>query len=275
MDRLEYLQRSIHTWFKFADEIIIIDWSSKKPITLKNVLSRYKNNNFKINSNTPIDIKIFRIEDQNYYNMAISRNVSVLLSSYNNLFILDSDIILHQYNLNIQKLVSSLNVPFISDRTNLSDRINNSGLYYRGYLYKEWEGTTGTVLIRKELFNLIGGYNEDIDGYFSMDTNFYYRLKNINKILKNHRNLSFNIEERFFPKNILFHIKHSNKLRFKNIDFSSLLGDDGKIRRTKKLNNFFNLGLNNNFKYSKFIINNKIGGYEYEQISSNSWIKIN
>lgn len=150
MNRTKNLLSSLESWLKFPEinEIIIIDWSSEKPL---------------IDSLTHIDdnrIKIFRVEGQINYSCSKANNLAVNLARYDRILRIDADVI--------------INKGFFENHR------YRKGKYWSGN-WKDVENKSdkhlnGTLLFRKEEFQQINGYDERVIKYGWEDEEFLNRL---------------------------------------------------------------------------------------------------
>jgi len=156
MNRSENILKSLPSWLKINNchEIVILDYGSKEK--LSGIL---KSHNF----NDP-KIKIFRVENVYKWHLAKAYNLAIKLSSYKNIYKLDSD-----------DICSS----------NLIDNypLNESNIYYHG----RWQDArdknelqiAGKMFFTYDMFVDCNGYNENITTYGWDDCDFNLRLDKI------------------------------------------------------------------------------------------------
>ena len=148
MDRNDMLIQTIPSWLKIpVKEIIIVDWSSKKP-----VIETLEENNIYDNR-----ITIARVNDKKYYEHSLARNLKVFLCKTEWVLSVDSDVKIFEsffeeiYKLTGKKLYC---LPF--------DSINNSCF--------------GTTLFRKIDYTNVGGCNTKMKGWGYEDMDLNQRL---------------------------------------------------------------------------------------------------
>lgn len=174
MNRNEQLEETIPTWLQTpVNEIIIIDWSSKIPIS--DIVKKF---------NDP-RITVIRVQGKKYWVLTLAVNLAVRCTSRNNILKLDSD--------------SKLAPDFLEKHP-----LNNSIFYagdWRKATEKNQQHLNGIVYIKRRNFFKVHGYNEYIQTYGYDDCDLYDRLQEINlqRICINFTSIQ--------------HIEHSNTLR--------------------------------------------------------------
>lgn len=148
MDRNDMIIQTIPSWLKLpVVEIVIVDWSSKKP-----VIETLEENNIKDKR-----ISIARVNDKKYYEHSLARNLKVFLCNTEWVLSVDSDVKIFEslfegiYKLNGKKLYC---LPFNS--------LNNSCF--------------GTTIFRKKDYMNIGGCNTNMTGWGYEDMDLNQRL---------------------------------------------------------------------------------------------------
>ena len=148
MDRNDMLIQTLPTWLLHpVKEIIIVDWSSKKPI-----VETLKENN--INDNR---ITVIRVKDKIYYEHSLARNLKISLCNTEWVFSVDSDVKIYEnffeeiYKLTGRKLYC---LPF------------NSVV----------DSRFGSTLFRKEDYINVGGCNTKMTGWGYEDMDLNQRL---------------------------------------------------------------------------------------------------
>lgn len=156
MNRSENVLKALPSWLKINNchEIVILDYGSKEKL-----LDILKSHNF----NDP-KIKIFRVENVSKWHLSKAYNLAIKLSSYKNIYKLDSDDICEK---------------------NLIDNhpLNESNIYYHG----RWQDArcdnelqiAGKMFFTYNMFVDCNGYNENITTYGWDDCDFDLRLNKI------------------------------------------------------------------------------------------------
>jgi glycosyltransferase involved in cell wall biosynthesis len=146
MDRLEFIVQTIPTWLnRGADEVIVVDWSSKEPLTPASVLQDRV-----IFERT----MIVRVEGQQYFNAGLARNTGAHKASGEFLLFIDSDMLLNA------GLAAMCKPEFSCTHRHGIER----------------KPPYGTCLVSSSLFWRIGGYSEDMPSYGYEDNDLYHRL---------------------------------------------------------------------------------------------------
>jgi hypothetical protein len=181
MDREENLIQSIESWLsvKQIKEFIIIDYSSKKPIKENPYFEKL-----------PSNVKIFRVENEKYFNLAKAYNLATDLAENKILLKIDGD----YKNINSSWLSSIV--------------LNNYHELDNYFIRGSWtfsNSLSGFLLINKKDFL---GYREDLIGWGYEEIDLYYRIK------------TYKIDIReiiwFDIKNNIEHIEHEESLRVVN-----------------------------------------------------------
>lgn len=157
MNRSENIIKVLPSWLKINNchEIIILDYGSENPL-----LNTLKYHNFNDSR-----IKIYRVENVYKWHLSKAYNLAIKLSSYKNIYKLDSDDI------------CSVN---LIDHHPLNDVSN---IYYHG----RWQDAkndnelqiAGKMFFTYDMFVNSNGYNENITTYGWDDCDFDLRLKQI------------------------------------------------------------------------------------------------
>lgn len=212
MNRQENLLANIGSWLNchWLDEIIIIDWSSDQPVN--NVLNI---NGFDQHPNFS-KIRIYRVEHQSKWVLTWAFNLAIALTKYQNIIKIDCDIYLKSNFLTI----------------NNNFEMINQGCFYTG----NWEQShqihlNGQMVINRNDFFLVNGYNEFIINYGYDDTDLYQRLiqKGLTKL-----NL---IDHEISGDHVIYHREHNDNDRIKyqltdNKTISQLI-EENRILSTK------------------------------------------
>jgi len=209
-NRNQALNLSLASWLNFEQitEIIIVDWSSDKPLDYLTDLDER--------------IKIVRVNDQKHFNQPQPLNLAISLTTGDHILKADCDHVINPYynffdtyQIDDTSFVSGKNSykspekyseelgAYVIDRdamtdTDLVDYYNTYSPYYK-YLI-------GLLYVTKENFLKVGGYNEALGQYYAYeDDELYQRLELLNL---NHKRMNF--DHRFF------HVPHPDKKRIEN-----------------------------------------------------------
>ena len=232
-NRVNSLKVSLSSWIQFDEvkEIIIVDWSSDEPI----------------NYLTKIDprVKVVRVEDKKYFNQPQPLNLAALIATGEYIFKLDGDHMFNPYDNgikdympndkqffcgevktknNIQKWSEEKQVAYIDASQPIDDYkeyVTTYSPFYR-YLF-------GMLMVKREHFYAVGGYNEKIcDCYAYEDDEMYDRL-----CLFGLEKVKYSVNSRSF-----IHLPHGDDKRTKN--FRGFEGqDEYKSAIHKKLSEFY------------------------------------
>lgn len=232
-NRVNSLKVSLSSWIQFDEvkEIIIVDWSSDEPI----------------NYLTKIDprVKVIRVEDKKYFNQPQPLNLAALIATGEYIFKLDGDHMFNPYDNgikdympndkqffcgevktknNIQKWSEEKQVAYIDASQPIDDYkeyVTTYSPFYR-YLF-------GMLMVKREHFYAVGGYNEKIcDCYAYEDDEMYDRL-----CLFGLEKVKYSVNSRSF-----IHLPHGDDKRTKN--FRGFEGqDEYKSAIHKKLSEFY------------------------------------
>ena len=182
MNRNDRVIPCLSTWIDQpqVNEILIVDWSSKKPIKFDEEL---------IPITKHPKTKIVRVIDETHFmSMSYSLNVGLREATYDHILKCDID-----YKLTNAEIL------------NIFSRSQNKSHFYCGTIPKKWD-FHGFSFFRKEDALQIKGYNEKILGWGWDDEDFYRRLEKIGL----ERIVMMNIED------FLYHIPHDDDLRTAN-----------------------------------------------------------
>lgn len=186
-NRYEPLKISLTSWLNYdqVKEIIIVDWNSSSPLNHLTNLDRR--------------IKIVRVLNEQYFNQPQPLNLAASLSTQEFVLKLDTDYILNPY----YKFFDTYNLDennFVYGPTNIEDKTIENSPYFK-YL-------RGLLYVRREHFNKVGGYNENLGKYYAWEDDelvsrlHLYGLKS--------ESLNYN--------HTVFHIPHPDKKRFENFE---------------------------------------------------------
>lgn len=175
-DRNEFLQQTLPTWIKFpCDEIVILDWPNNE--TAEDVVKHFQDPR----------IRLFKVLDDENYNINIARNTMIRHATGNVIFCIDADTLIFE---------------------NLKDQLElNKTKFIQGMLLSEgfahrW--LSGTCMFYKDQWSTVNGYNEKFKGWGYDEKDFYERLE------------IAGFERKYWPKGTLEHINHNDNLRVAN-----------------------------------------------------------
>lgn len=182
MNRSERVIPCLSTWIhnQYVGEVVIVDWSSKKPIHTDPDLKEITNNP---------KTKVVRVNDEeSFICMSFSLNVGVFNATLDHVVKIDID-----YKLVNEQLLESFY------------RSRHTNSFYCGTIPKKYDFHGFSFFPRKD-FIAINGYNERIRGWGFDDEDFYRRMEKRGL----ERIVIMNIEE------FLYHIPHDDNLRTEN-----------------------------------------------------------
>lgn len=173
-DRAESLESAFATWrsIRGISQIIIVDWSSRDTSVIERVARQDSR------------VLIARVEDQIYFNHTKTKNLGVNLSVGEIIIITDADIMIRR---RLRGLFPALNA--------------EDKLFYRGWI----PGGYGTLVVRRQMFDAVGGYDERMEGWGGSDDDLYLRLT------------LHGLQFAHIPKGLLSHIEHSEEARHVNM----------------------------------------------------------
>ena len=167
-DRLEHLKQAIQTWQdkKLVAEIVVVDYGSTPPVQHRDFQSAEK-------------IKIIRVEGTADWRIGHAINIGFDFASNRLVMKLDADVLI-----------------------NRDEWLNGLDLE-KSFFHGHWDTTVpnGEVVVSKDHWRAVGGYNEFLSGWGFDDRDFYFRLK------------SKGLREGYIPPTFLRAIPHSNELR--------------------------------------------------------------
>ena len=142
-DRGDYLKLALASWQKFPfDEIIIVDWSSKVPLSAEDL---------------PDNVKIIQVLDQEYYEHSKARNFKINQAKNDLVLSMDCDVML------MPKFASNF---FVKPGTLIMGD-------------NKLASTIGSSIFDKKIYNELGGFNEKFDeGWGFEDLDFYNKVEN-------------------------------------------------------------------------------------------------
>ena len=215
MNRTDRLIRMLPTWAKIDEitDIVVVDWSSKDPISeYKNIQEILKNFN---------KIKIVRVDGQKYFHLGKSYNLGYQFTDEKNKILLKLDV---DY--------LSINGEWIKT---LRTENGNLHKYYICGLYRFCKSSSGFLLLNKKDFQKVNGYNENFESIWGYDDqDIQKRL--LESYEPNDPNYPF--RQIFFWnfENFIYHIPHSDELRTENY-INNITNDQiNKKISEKKLN---------------------------------------
>ena len=210
-NRVDALKVSLMSWLNFKEihEIIIVDWSSDEPIDYLTKLDSR--------------IKVIRVSDKQHFNQPQPLNLAAKIATGEYILKVDSDHSFNPYYNGILKyfpeersfVCGKLNYKapeswsekhqgfVISDEylSNMHNRVQYVYSYSPIFRY-----LTGILFIKKEYFDTVGGYNENLgECYAYEDEELYARLE------------LYGLEQRGLDLDFHFmHIPHPDKKRTEN-----------------------------------------------------------
>ena len=211
-NRYKPLRVSLSSWLLFDEikEIIIVDWDSDESL----------------NHLTEIDkrIKIVTVENQKYFNQPQPLNIAASLATQEYILKADCDYTLNPYHNFFENYPVDKNSfvtgqhdyespEYIDPNTGLAmfDKTNMSTedlLTYVNSYSHFFKYLTGMLLVSKENFMKVGGYNENLGKYYAFeDDEIYIRLKL----------LGLNQYKIKYDYNWI-HIPHPDRKRFENFE---------------------------------------------------------
>lgn len=200
MNRTENLSTALDSWVNShhsINDIVVVDWSSKKPIYENSLIRRLVDER---------KVKVIRVEKEKYFSLPKSYNLAFRYTSKVNkiLLKLDADYVLKDSRW-LDHICSQINGDEgISNNGKLSDYfIVGSHMFSKSY--------TGFILLNKENFVQ---YNENMQGYGYDDLEMYIRMKSAYSNLA--EIVFFNI------KDYIYHIPHSDEERVANYENKNL-----------------------------------------------------
>lgn len=139
MNRLDFLRQSIETWLSLEfKEIVVVDWSSDKPI--REELR---------------GCRVVRVNGETVFNAGLARNTGFKYTTSNHILFMDSDI----------RIVE----PGVIRGLKLE-----RGLFYHG---PDVIPPFGTSFISRDDFESVNGYSENMPAYGFEDNDLYLRLE--------------------------------------------------------------------------------------------------
>ncbi len=181
-DRSESLDAAFRTWTRIRgiSQIIIVDWSSKDSSIIQKVAKLDRR------------VLVARVENEKYFNHTRTKNLGVNLSEGETIIVTDADI---KIDPRLRRLF-----PPRWLRNPLS-RGDADKAFYRGWI----PGGYGTIVVRRKMFDAVGGYDERMEGWGGSDDDLYHRLT-----LRG-------FQLRFIPEGLLTHIDHPEEARHVNM----------------------------------------------------------
>lgn len=170
MNRNDFLVNSLRTWIKFPfKKIVIVDWSSDIPVieSIKKTLPEAISDK----------LLVHRVDNMKYYEHSKVRNLKISLCD-GWILCIDADVMLN--NIFAKNL-------YFRDDEKLVYYVNN------GPTGLGWDrGIYGTSIFHREIYDMVGGCNEDMHGWGYEDVDLYERFNKINCKERPLRALSLN-----------------------------------------------------------------------------------
>ena len=204
MNREAMLKVSLASWLnvKEVSEIVIVDWCSK--------------NSLKYLEKLDARIKVVRVENQKYFNVAKSKNLGMNESTCDKVLILDVDYIINPY-YDIKDAFPPLTKKnFITGSWKDGDIDNRAGFIMN---------LNGFVYLYRDTFFHAGGYSSDFEGYGWDDDDLYNKLQDIGYT----RDYIMVRENRY-----IYHNPHSDSDRIANYQDKDLKSSAKKNRKKAK-----------------------------------------
>ncbi|MFH0769986.1 MAG: galactosyltransferase-related protein [Candidatus Peregrinibacteria bacterium] len=173
MDRTENLLQAIPTWLQHEQikEVIVVDWSSRLPV--REALEQCNDRR----------IRVIRVDNQRRWVQPWAFNLAAHFSRCSTLLKIDADDTLSPDFFALHRLDEK---EFIS-----------------GHFRAVGRGLGGLLLIRRQDFFAVNGYNEHIVAYGGDDDDLHARL------------VRTGYRQRFFVRGSCAHIPHSDRMRLK------------------------------------------------------------
>jgi predicted glycosyltransferase involved in capsule biosynthesis len=197
MNRTDRLIQMLPTWAKIDEikDIVVVDWSSKDPISEnKDIQEILKNFN---------KIKIIRVDGQQYFHLGKSYNLGYQFTDERNKILLKLDV---DY--------VSLNEEWIKTLVFQKDGVSLKKYFICG-LYRFYKSSSGFLLLNKEDFQRVNGYNENFKSTWGYDDQDIQK-----RLLESYEpnDLNYPFRQIFFWNfgNFIHHIPHSDEMRTEN-----------------------------------------------------------
>jgi predicted glycosyltransferase involved in capsule biosynthesis len=204
MNRTHVLIQSIPTWLesKSFDELIIVDWSSKIPIyddpLVKQIIEDSR-------------VKIIRVENEtSFISLSFALNLGISKASNTNILKLDID-----YKL--------INLELFNFIDTIKPLLKSSFFITEPQYCKITISIVGFILLNKNHFFNVNGYNENLKGWGYEDSDLYIRLSRLVQ-----KNLLTDLDD------YIFHIPHEDSLKIENyVDKETPIGDNERMNRIR------------------------------------------
>lgn len=175
MNRSAALNLSVQSWVTHdsVQEVVIVDWSSDTPVTISRHKARDK-------------VNIITVENEKHFSLGKAYNLAVKHATGDEILKLDADYILNPYSnyFDQNKLTPGM---FLTGDHKIGTVRDEHGFIRQ---------LNGMVHLYKHDFDMVGGYNEDFEGYGYDDEDLYNRLINkglIRNYINNHPCCVFHI----------------------------------------------------------------------------------
>lgn len=187
MNRTDRIVSCLSSWLNFdnINDIVLVDWSSKKNILEDQTVNDCIKNNSIIN--------LIRIDNEKYFSQSKAYNVAIKNTINDNVLKIDIDHIL-----------TSNKLPQMLGR--LTPKLTTNFYCCEHVTLEHW----GICFFQKNAFYQIGMYNEKLTGWGYDDQDFYYRLSKIRK-----KNIIRNIPY------LVYHNPHGDNLRVENYEIKN------------------------------------------------------
>ena len=203
MNREKNLLESLESWLdiEYIKEYVIVDYSSKVPLSENNKIKEWQ---------SKYNIKVIRVDNEQFFNLGKAYNVGVDFASFNNIIKIDSD----------YKLISSSWLDHFFMNANYSFM----NYFIRGD-YEFSMNHSGFFIFRKEYFPY---FREDLNGYGYDEIDVYNRIKQNNKNIK--EIIWFNIADS------IEHLPHENSDRSSNYKVKNIKQTEEENRNLCNIN---------------------------------------
>lgn len=204
------LEICLNSWLNFQEitEIIIVDWSSDKPLEYLTKLDSR--------------IKVIRVSDKKYFNLTQPLNLAASIASGDYILKLDTDYLINPYYNFIEKYLPDQNSFYCGDLniknfeyydenqgTYVYDKVNMSHEDLRDYINSYspcFRYLNGLLFVSKHNFDRVGGYNENIENCYSYDDDEMIQRLILSGLEKKRIDIDYSI----------IHLPHSDKKRIEN-----------------------------------------------------------
>jgi len=184
MNREKNLKKSLDSWLSSgdADEIVIVDWSSDTPLSFEHP-----------------KVKIFRVQGESSWCLSMAYNLAASLASGDILYKLDAD--------------------YVTKEGFFENHLPEGTFYCGNYKLARDDNEkhlNGCLVVKKQDFDKVNGYNENIVTYGWEDSDIYNRLENTSE----RKDINFNFIQ---------HIPHNDNKRAFGEDINKMIIENKSI----------------------------------------------